>query len=95
MVQLKRFYCRRLGLGHHIMGSRRAVEYQQNIRVSQTRVSQGVIRIHFDRLLEMLDAFPETIFGALVPVEAALQIMAISLSVLSMTLGQSLFLFTA
>src|SRR6266404_3405357 len=53
-----------------------AVHHQHVVAVRQTRVGRRIALVYFDRLLEILDALQQAVFGPLVPRVASLQIQA-------------------
>jgi hypothetical protein len=65
---------------------------KQRVRVSQSGVSERVVRVFVDRLLEVLDAFVQTLRRPPIPVVAAQEIESVSLGVLGVMLGQALLL---
>src|SRR5207244_1628914 len=75
---------------HFTRGSS-CVIFHYQITVGESHVSESVVRIAVDRLLELFDRLPDSIRGALVPIVAALQIEFVRLLVLGVTLGHAGF----
>src|SRR5215470_833887 len=62
------------------------------VPVSQARVSQGVLRVYFDRLLEVLERLLQSLFRLLVvPVVAPLQVCIVRLGAVRVSPGKGPF----
>ena len=81
VVESERLQCRLLCFRHQLLRRLVRVSSQQRICVSQTRVSQRIVRILLDRLLEKRNRLLKIRGCAFVPVEAAFQIELIRFGV--------------
>src|SRR5260370_41349698 len=62
------------------------------VAVSQPGIGEGVTRIFFNRLLEVLDSFLQAVFRSLMPEVATFEIQLISVGAHRVTLRQLLLL---
>ena len=68
--------------GRNILVRRsRRVNRQDRMGVSQSRISQRISRVLLDRLLKIVDRFPDVFRSALVPEEAPFQIELVRLRI--------------
>src|SRR6266403_3047501 len=69
IIDLNCPYRRCLRLRHRLLGQRDAIGGEQSVAVRETRVSESVIWVFFDRLVVELNGLPERFAGSLVPLE--------------------------
>ena len=72
------FACCRLSARKRIFRWKTASKSKQCVGVGQTAISQAVVRLSGDCLLEVHDAFVQRVFSSLVEVISALQVILIS-----------------
>src|SRR5579872_6926621 len=83
-VESKSLFGRILGLGDGFRWRQDGVPIRtsEQIRVRQSRVSQGVIRIVLDRLLKTVKALLNPLYRPLIPKKSTLQIELIRLAII-------------
>ncbi len=87
----------REGFGFRIClaGGSTGIIFEQRVTVSESNISEGVIRVLVGCLLELLKGFLEVLHSALVPVITPFQIELISFRITGITPGQLLLFFAA
>jgi hypothetical protein len=88
IVNLQRFDCRRPRFWVRSLWRKETKIAKDSVAVGQTCISQGVVLININRLLEVLNSFLQLSLSPLVPEIASLKVGMISLVVLSVTLRQ-------
>src|SRR6185437_9454937 len=67
VIQCERFLSRGLGLRKTIF-RRASIESREQLpRLRETSIRLGIVRVLFDRLIEVVDRFPQIVRGAFVP----------------------------
>src|SRR6266850_4646122 len=94
VVYLQRFHGCRFRLGVRSLWRKETKITQNGVAVCQAGISQSVLLIDSNRLLEILKSFFEFFFGPLIPEIAALQISMIGLGVFCVTLCQQPLFFS-
>src|SRR6476469_481332 len=83
VIQCERFLRRGLGLGKTIF-RRASIESREQLpRLGETGIRLSIVRILLDRLIEVVDRFPQIVRGAFVPEEPAFEVELVGFSVLS------------
>ena len=78
VIQCERFLRRGLGLGKTIF-RRASIESREQLpRLRETGIRLGIVRILFDRLIEVVDRFPQIVRGAFVPEEPAFEVKLVA-----------------
>ena len=73
VIQCERFLRRDLGLRKTIF-RRASIESREQLpRLRETRIRLGIVRILFDRLIEVVDRSPQIVRGAFGPEEPPLR----------------------
>ena len=82
VIQCERFLRRGLGLRKTIF-RRASIESREQLpRLRETGIRLGIVRILFDRLIEVVDRFPQIVRGAFVPEEPAFEVKLVGFRIL-------------
>src|SRR5688500_5680992 len=90
LIQRQSLHGSLLRLGISLFRRKPAIVTEEAVRVGQTNIGQGVRRIFLDRLVEIADAFVQTLNRSLVPEVTPLQIELVSIGVLGEVFSKQL-----
>jgi hypothetical protein len=93
-INLQRADRRNLCLRERVVRREGAVADKDVVRIGESRIRKPVAGVEIDRPLEVFDSLFESLGGAFVPVESALEVEMICLGVFGVTLAE-LFLLNA